>query len=83
MAVEPETDAELWQTVAPIWERVLGSEVHSPDDDFFMSGGDSLQLIDLVVEIGELYEVDFDYDRFLAAPTIGTLIAVLRDAGHT
>jgi aryl carrier-like protein len=68
---------DLKTQVIAIWMDLLQVEMADPDDDFFASGGDSLQLIQLVVRISALSSTDFDYDSFFEEPTIRTLMELL------
>jgi acyl carrier protein len=60
-----------------MWKSVLGGPMPEPDADFFLAGGDSLQLIKLVVEVSARYGRDFDYERFFEMPTLATLVTLL------
>jgi hypothetical protein len=63
--------------VAAVWSAVLVSPTPELDDDFFIMGGDSLQLINLVVQLSALYGQDFDYEQFFKTPTMATLMKIL------
>ncbi len=49
--VAAESDTE--RSIVDIWERILGVEPVSVDDDFFALGGDSLAALEMIVAIGD------------------------------
>ncbi len=51
MFVAAGSDTE--RSVVDIWERILGVEPISVDDDFFALGGDSLAALEMIVAIGD------------------------------
>lgn len=60
--------------IKTLWLETLRVPDASLDESFFALGGDSLQLIELVVRICKIYQVDFDYDSFLETPSLRTLV---------
>ncbi|GAB3795741.1 hypothetical protein GCM10027605_02330 [Micromonospora zhanjiangensis] len=75
----PRTPAE--RALAPIWGSVLGVADVARDDDFFGSGGTSLDLTRLRAEIRRGFGVDLDVRRLYADPVFET-VARLVDAGR-
>jgi len=67
----------LTDELTAIWSDVLSGRAVGLDDDFFVLGGDSLQLINLVVLVSKRFGVDFDYDLFLQRPTIRCLATLI------
>jgi yersiniabactin nonribosomal peptide synthetase len=67
----------LCDDLSAMWEKILRVNIKSPDDDFFSLGGDSLQLVEMVVRLCAKYGVDFDYDKFFDEPKIRTLVMLL------
>ncbi|MGC5541813.1 AMP-binding protein [Streptomyces griseus] len=65
---------ETERTVAEVWRRVLGV-THSigPDDDYVALGGDSLAAVEIAIELGQLTDLDVDYDWFQYSPNLGSL----------
>jgi acyl-CoA synthetase (AMP-forming)/AMP-acid ligase II/thioesterase domain-containing protein len=74
----------LEQTIAGIWEEVLGTSSVEPDRDFFSLGGDSLSATVMLHQVqqclglngGLLESVDF-----FGAPTVAGLARILRERG--
>ncbi len=75
-----DTYAKLHDELKSVWSSILQTEVSGIDDDFYDLGGDSLQLIQVVVAISSKYKVDFDYDIFFEEPTIATLADLIGGA---
>ena len=53
----PETTELL---VASIWKKVLGVEKISGTDSFFEIGGDSMMMVDMLVELGSVLNAEID-----------------------
>ncbi|MFK3978800.1 non-ribosomal peptide synthetase [Micromonospora sp. NPDC050397] len=76
--------------VAEVWSRVLRTTVHpdSPDADFHHLGGDSLTLLNMLDQIfrsvGNVSDEEFvsAMRAVIAAPTLGTVSRLLREARH-
>lgn len=65
---------ELEQTLASIWEKLLGLEQVGRDDNFFEQGGDSLVAIQVISRLRkELPEVNLSPNILFEAPTITEL----------
>jgi amino acid adenylation domain-containing protein/thioester reductase-like protein len=75
LAVSPRTPTE--RLVAEIWRQVLGSEPSSVDEDFFESGGHSLQAAQVVAALREARGVDLPIRLFLEKRTIAGVAAAL------
>lgn len=72
------SEKDLYDEIADIWMNVLGGSFPAPDDDFFLAGGDSLQLVNLIVHVSARYHRDFDYESFFSEPTMNTLVTMLK-----
>ncbi len=81
--IEPSTDTE--REVWKIWCKLLGNDAISIEDDFFEIGGNSLNAINLEVELADIgIEVDFSdifvyktiksFSRYVDAKGKGTLV---------
>ncbi len=70
----------LLAEITQIWSHVLAEEPLGVGDDFFVQGGDSLQLVNLVASIGQRFGIDFNYERFLEKPTLGRLVELVAEA---
>lgn len=70
-AVQHPSEAII-QTLAGVWEQVLGVTGVSASDDFFELGGDSIRSIQLKSRARD-YGLDFDLEALLEAPTLGAL----------
>jgi amino acid adenylation domain-containing protein len=65
------------QTLAAIWQRVLGREGIGVDDDFFELGGHSLLATQVVVRVAEALQVDVPLAGLFQARTLGGLSAMI------
>lgn len=80
MSVQEQTHYE--QVVAKIWSEILKKDEIDVHDDFFELGGTSLQLINVVREMGERFGMPLDTTIVLEGATIASLAkAVQRLAG--
>ncbi|MDF5706501.1 MAG: beta-ketoacyl synthase N-terminal-like domain-containing protein [Nostoc sp. S4] len=61
---------EVEQTVADIWQQLLGIEQVGIHDNFFELGGDSLFATMLISRLCKTFEVELPYQSFFKAPTI-------------
>ena len=57
------------KTVLDIWQRNIGGARPALDDDYFMIGGQSLQLVRLFLAINEQFSVSYPVNTFYARPT--------------
>lgn len=60
-----------------LWEEVLESNISSPDDNFFDSGGSSLLASVLLAEIRSRTGVYIPLWAFFQDPTLGGLVQIL------
>jgi acyl-CoA synthetase (AMP-forming)/AMP-acid ligase II/thioesterase domain-containing protein/acyl carrier protein len=74
------------EILSRIWKDILDIEPLSPDDDFFMCGGNSLTAIELLIKIQRIFHINFPADTIYRYPTLRdqtSLISVrLGDAAH-
>jgi acyl transferase domain-containing protein len=75
--VEPENEAE--QALAAIWQESLGVEKIGVNDDFFELGGHSLLATKFLVQIREVFGVDFPLAKFFEGPTIAQMASYLME----
>jgi amino acid adenylation domain-containing protein len=68
---------ETEETIAAIWQRVLGRDAIGRDDDFFDAGGDSLSTLSLMFAIEEAFGVELPVTMIYAAPTVAKLAAAI------
>jgi acyl carrier protein len=61
---------EMEETIADIWQRVLGIEQIGVFDDFLELGGDSLIALQLTNRLRETFNVDLPLAKFFGTPTI-------------
>jgi len=73
--VPPRNGAE--ETLVGIWEHVLGTSPIGVRDNFFDIGGDSLQSIELMVQIESAFDKVLPLSTLLTEPTIEQIAAVL------
>jgi acyl carrier protein len=64
---------EMEETIAEIWQRVLGIENFGINDDFLELGGDSLAALQLMSRLRETFDVEPPLARFFESPTIASV----------
>jgi acyl-CoA synthetase (AMP-forming)/AMP-acid ligase II/acetyltransferase-like isoleucine patch superfamily enzyme/acyl carrier protein len=74
--VSAETAVE--KEVAEIWRQVLKAEKVGLRDDFNALGGDSLSMVTMILQVEERFKVTVPIDAFLKAPTVATLVGLIR-----
>lgn len=85
-AVQPQVSSRPWtgtadeETVAALWESILGVRVDGPNDDFLALGGDSLSAVRLIVALRHRHGVDLTLSRLYATPTVAAVAALLNHA---
>jgi len=57
------TDCE--KSVARVWSRILGHDGYTVDEDFFDVGGDSLQAMEVVVDLERQHQVRIGYESLI------------------
>jgi len=68
---------EMEQTLANIWQTLLGLEGLQPDSHFFEVGGDSLTALRMLVQLEKQLDVSFTIADLFQAPTLGALAAAI------
>jgi len=66
IAPRDEIESELLE----IWKEILDIEEISVDDSFFEKGGNSLNLMNLILEINESFEVEINFEQIALENTI-------------
>jgi acyl transferase domain-containing protein len=61
------------QSVAAIWEQVLGVVEVSLQDDFFELGGTSILIMQVIAQVNEMFKVDLSAINLLESPTVAGL----------
>jgi len=72
-------DDRVSQTVARVWHDVLLAPVRSAEDDFFDSGGDSLNAITFVLELERALGIEIPLTLINEAPRFDELCRALRE----
>ncbi|MFI6057614.1 beta-ketoacyl synthase N-terminal-like domain-containing protein [Streptomyces sp. NPDC051286] len=70
-------DDELAQSVARVWQEMLGASPIGPEDDFYDLGGNSLFAIQIVGRLRQAHG-DFPMSAVFEAPTVPGLAAAIR-----
>jgi amino acid adenylation domain-containing protein len=74
---------EVKAGVTEVWREILSIASPKLDDDFFETGGHSLNAIILINTINQKYNVKFPVIGFLENPTLGHLIDEVRSLSST
>lgn len=72
----PRTTDEEW--IAQLWADLLRIERVGIEDNFFMSGGNSLLATQMLGKVKGRYNIDFPISSFFKEPTISTLSDLLQ-----
>jgi acyl carrier protein len=64
---------ELEQTIADIWQIVLGIDKVGVNDNFIALGGHSLLAIQVISRMREAFQIDLPMDVIFKAPTVAEL----------
>ncbi|MCP4660031.1 MAG: hypothetical protein GY856_31910, partial [bacterium] len=70
-------ESELEQTIAGVWQEVLGFEQVGIDDNFFDLGGDSFVAVQVVSRLKEALQVDLPMAQLFQRLTIRSLAELL------
>ena len=68
------------QAVADAWRSVLGLETIGLHDDYFGAGGDSLQLLRILVRLRQALPVPLTFGAFVEHPTIAAQARLIDQA---
>ena len=71
------------ETLLHLWKDILDLPDISPDDDFFLCGGNSLTAIELLIRIQREYHINLPPDTIYRYPTIKGQVALLRKKAGT
>ncbi|BAY66481.1 beta-ketoacyl synthase [Calothrix brevissima NIES-22] len=71
---------EIEQTIANIWQDLLGIKPIGIKDNFFELGGNSLTAIQIISRLREIYFVDLPVDSFFETPQIINLATAIFQA---
>jgi SagB-type dehydrogenase family enzyme len=77
--VAPQT--ELGQTIAAIWQQIVGVTQVGIHDNFFDIGGDSVQLVQVYNKLCEVMEIDISIVQLFEHPTIHSLMTFIDQKG--
>jgi amino acid adenylation domain-containing protein len=69
--------SRLEAAIAQVWRDILGLAEVGADDDFFELGGDSLQAVQMLAAVDELFNASVDFPDFLDLPTVASLAAAV------
>jgi len=73
----PDKLASVEQVVTKIWCEVLDVPTCEPDENFITSGGDSVQLLELLARVRDQFGVELSLVTFLKEPTIASVIELV------
>ncbi len=69
------------QTLAGIWQTLLGVERVGRHDDFFALGGHSLQAVRLVAQVRTQLGAELGLTELFAQPSLSAVAAIVRGQG--
>ena len=69
--------SRLEASIAQVWRDLLSVAEVGPDADFFELGGDSLQAVQMLAAVDELFLTLVDFIDFLDAPTVAGLASAV------
>ncbi|HEX4813842.1 MAG TPA: non-ribosomal peptide synthetase [Nonomuraea sp.] len=72
-------NGSVTEELAALWTRVLGVDSITQDTDFFLSGGHSLQVFEILETVVRTWGVEITVEDFLAEPTIRALSAKIAE----
>jgi phthiocerol/phenolphthiocerol synthesis type-I polyketide synthase E len=75
--VAPRNDLE--QTIADIWQQILGLELIGVHDDFLSLGGHSLLATRLVSRLREAFQIELQIGKFFQSPTVAGMAQTISD----
>ena len=78
--IQPRTSTE--HRLARIWSAMLGVDGVGIRDDFFELGGNSLQAIEVIAQVNELFDGNIDLETLFNARTIEALGARIDNKNH-
>lgn len=76
--IEPRDEIE--SKLLDIWKMVLGIDTISIDDSFFEKGGNSLSLMNLVLNISETFHVEINFEQIALENTIERQAIFIKEA---
>nr|QEO74345.1 Beta-ketoacyl synthase [uncultured bacterium] len=76
--VAPESSTE--QTIAEMWQKLLGIERVGVNDDFFQLGGNSLLGIQITSQLRQEFQVEIPVHALFQATTVSELALIVEDA---
>ena len=79
----PEPSEHWARVVAQCWSDLFGNGQPRLDDDFFESGGDSLQAMILASALRKVTSLEFSVADVLAGRTVGGIAELLHTTGQT
>ena len=71
---------EVEQSIAAIWQKLLGVEQIGVHDNFFELGGHSLIALQLISRLRDAFQVEVNVQHLFHAPTIGELALTVERA---
>src|SRR5262249_6018811 len=78
-ALDPMAGDLIARTVAGVWQHVLHVPVRAADDDFFDSGGDSLNAVTFVLELERALGLELSLTLINESPRFDQLCEALRE----
>ncbi|WP_437651322.1 acyl carrier protein [Sorangium sp. So ce362] len=77
--VDPNSPEAVTAYLTQLWQDVLRVSEVRPEDDFFALGGDSMQLVRMLVTVSSELGRELDSDLFFQRPSIATLVRIVTE----
>lgn len=71
------TEKSIFKIIKNIWETTLGVPLKNENTDFFLSGGDSLDCVVMMVEIEKMFGISITEEEFIGHSTFDQLISLI------
>lgn len=73
--------AEIEKVVVEEWCAILETPDHTPDDEFFALGGNSLMAVEFVAKVEQRLGFAFPFEALFVEGTLGSVIEACRSVG--
>jgi acyl carrier protein len=75
----PAEATEIPEYLNGLWKQLLHVQQVNPDDGFFVLGGDSVLVIEMLISIQAHFDREFEFGRFFPKPSLRTLSSLIQE----